>query len=85
MDTVLLDKTGTITTGVMTVTGVQPAPGTSREVLLRRLGAVEHASGHPVAVAVSAVRPRRAGAAAAGGRLRALPGLGVRGVSTAPR
>ena len=36
VDTVLLDKTGTITTGVMAVTAVQPAPGTSREELLRQ-------------------------------------------------
>ena len=45
VDTVLLDKTGTITTGVMTVTGVHPAPGTRREVLLRYLGAVEDPPG----------------------------------------
>ena len=37
VDTVLLDKTGTLTTGMMQVTAVQPAPGTSREELLRRL------------------------------------------------
>jgi Cu+-exporting ATPase len=55
VDTVLLDKTGTVTTGIMTVTGVYAAPGTSRDELLRKLGAVEHASGHPVAAAVSAV------------------------------
>ena len=54
VDTIVLDKTGTLTTGVMAVTGVQPAPGTSREVLLRRIGGVEDASSHPVAAAVSA-------------------------------
>jgi P-type Cu+ transporter len=54
VDTVVLDKTGTLTTGMMTVTGVQPAAGTSRAELLRRLGGVEDASGHPVAAAVSA-------------------------------
>ena len=70
VDTVLLDKTGTITTGVMDVTAVQLAPGTSREMLLRRLGAVEDASGHPVAAAVSSFARDGAGAAAAGGRIR---------------
>ncbi len=53
VDTVLLDKTGTITTGVMAVTGVRHAQGTSPEELLRLLGAVEAASGHPIAVTVS--------------------------------
>ena len=69
VDTVLLDKTGTVTTGVMTVTGVQPAAGTGRDVLLRWIGAVEHASGHPVAAAISAFAQARTGPAAAGGRL----------------
>src|SRR5579875_2114087 len=41
VDTVLLDKTGTVTTGVMAVAGVETAPGTGREELLRNLGAVE--------------------------------------------
>ena len=76
VDTVLLDKTGTITTGVMAVTGVQLAPGTSREMLLRRLGAVEDPSGHPVAAAVSSFAEHRAGAAAASGRLHGAAGPG---------
>ena len=63
VDTVVLDKTGTITTGQMTVTGVLPAPGTSRAGLLRLAGAVEQASEHPVAAAITAAA--RAGAARA--------------------
>jgi P-type Cu+ transporter len=79
VDTVLLDKTGTITTGVMTLTGLQPAPGTAREVLLRRAGAVEDASGHPVAVAVSSFARAELGQLPRATGFAALPGLGVRG------
>ena len=80
VDTIVLDKTGTVTTGVMAVTGVQPAPGTSREVLLRRLGGVEDASGHPVAAAVSAAARAELGALPRADGFVSLPGLGARGV-----
>ncbi len=80
VDTVLLDKTGTITTGVMAVTGVEPAPGTSREVLLRRLGAVEDASGHPVAAAVSSFARTELGQLPQAAGFGTLPGLGVGGL-----
>jgi Cu+-exporting ATPase len=79
-DTVLLDKTGTITTGVMTVTLVQPSAGTSREALLRQLGAVEDASGHPVAVAVSAYARAELGQLPQAAGFENLPGLGARGI-----
>jgi P-type Cu+ transporter len=79
VDTVLLDKTGTITTGVMSVTGVESAPGVEREVLLRNLGAVEEASGHPVAVAVSAFARAELGRLPRAAGFEALPGLGVKG------
>ena len=61
-DTVVLDKTGTLTTGMMTVIAMRPATGTSRDVLLRRLGAVEEASAHPVAAAVAAAAKAELGA-----------------------
>ena len=80
VDTVLLDKTGTITTGVMAVTGVQLTSGTGRAMLLRRLGGVEHASGHPVAVAVSLFAGKELGQLPQADRFTALPGLGVCGV-----
>jgi len=41
IDTVILDKTGTVTTGQMTVTAVQAVPGTGRADLLRYAGSVE--------------------------------------------
>src|SRR5271165_6342088 len=80
VDTVLLDKTGTITSGVMAVTGVAPAPGTSREMLLRRMGALESASGHPVAAAVSTLASSELGELPQAAGFAALPGLGVGGV-----
>ena len=80
VDTVVLDKTGTLTTGMMTVTGVQPAAGTSRDVLLRRLGGVEEASGHPVAAAVSAAARAELGDLPRASAFESLPGLGVRGL-----
>ena len=54
IDTVVLDKTGTVTTGAMTVQGVHPADGVSAEEVLRRAGAVEHASEHPIGAAIAA-------------------------------
>jgi Cu+-exporting ATPase len=80
VDTVLLDKTGTITTGLMAVTGMQLASGTSREELLRYLGAVEDASGHPVAAAVSGFARAELGDLPQAAGFTALPGLGVCGV-----
>ena len=51
----VLDKTGTVTTGQMAVTAVQPVPGTRRTDLLRYTGSVERASEHAVAAAVTAL------------------------------
>ena len=79
VDTVLLDKTGTITTGVMAVTGVRPAEVTSRELLLRLMGAVEDASGHPVAVAISTYARAELGSLPQAAGFAALPGLGACG------
>ncbi|MGC5333670.1 heavy metal translocating P-type ATPase [Micromonospora sp. DT62] len=54
VDTVVLDKTGTVTTGRMTLVDVVPAAGEEREELLRLAGALESASEHPIARAVAA-------------------------------
>jgi P-type Cu+ transporter len=80
VDTIVLDKTGTVTTGAMTVIAVRSAPGTSREVLLRRLGGVEDASGHPVAAAVSAAARAELRDLPRAGGFESLPGLGARGI-----
>ncbi|MBV2356703.1 heavy metal translocating P-type ATPase [Streptomyces sp. J2-1] len=61
VDTVVLDKTGTLTTGHMTVAAVTVLPGrVGREELVRLAGAVEHGSEHPVGRAITAYA-RRAG------------------------
>lgn len=54
IDTVVLDKTGTVTTGTMTLAEVIPAEGTDAGELLAVAAAVEHGSEHPVARAVVA-------------------------------
>ncbi|GAA3004437.1 heavy metal translocating P-type ATPase [Actinokineospora diospyrosa] len=74
--TVVLDKTGTITTGRMSVVDVVPAPGVAVEELLRLAGAVESASEHPVAKAIAA----RAASQARVEDFRNAEGLGVTGV-----
>ena len=53
VDTIVLDKTGTVTTGKMTLTGVVPAAGQDAEEVLRLAGALEHASEHPIALAIA--------------------------------
>ncbi|OAQ51427.1 metal ABC transporter ATPase [Natrinema mahii] len=71
VDTVVLDKTGTLTTGTMTVDAVHTVAGDAgddgpgREELLRRAGAVEALSEHPVAAAVTDAAPDDATAASA--------------------
>ncbi|WHT19128.1 heavy metal translocating P-type ATPase [Crossiella sp. CA-258035] len=79
VDTIVLDKTGTVTTGVMTLAGAVPAEGFDRAELLRLAGAVEAASEHPIARAIAE------GASAEAGELPAVTefgnneGLGVQG------
>ncbi|HYN29432.1 MAG TPA: heavy metal translocating P-type ATPase [Dermatophilaceae bacterium] len=54
VDTVVLDKTGTVTTGQMAVVAVHPAEGTSVDEVLEVAGPLEHASEHPIGRAVAA-------------------------------
>jgi Cu+-exporting ATPase len=80
IDTVVLDKTGTVTTGAMTVGDVQAEPGEDADTVLARAGAVEAASEHPVAAAVVAeVRARGLTVAPVTDFVNE-PGIGVRGV-----
>ncbi|MBD0669986.1 heavy metal translocating P-type ATPase, partial [Streptomyces sp. CBMA156] len=79
VDTVVLDKTGTVTTGRMTLLAVHTAEGVDGAEALRLAGAVEHASEHPIARAIAEA------AAGAGGLpavedFRNVPGRGVQGV-----
>ena len=54
VDTIVLDKTGTLTTGRMALASLTAAPGQDEAELLRLAGAVESASEHPVAAAITA-------------------------------
>ncbi|MFE1440991.1 heavy metal translocating P-type ATPase [Streptomyces sp. NPDC058739] len=79
VDTVVLDKTGTVTTGRMTLREVYAAEGTDEKELLRLAGALEHASEHPVARAVAAGAEERVGPLPAVEGFESIPGRGVRG------
>ncbi|MFC5804148.1 heavy metal translocating P-type ATPase [Streptomyces formicae] len=79
VDTVVLDKTGTVTTGRMRLQDVYVTGSTSEEELLRLAGALEHASEHPVARAVADGAAARVGALPAPEAFENVPGLGVRG------
>ncbi len=80
VDTVVLDKTGTVTSGAMALTGVHVAAGEDEEAVLRLAGALEHASEHPVARAVAAGAAERLGSLPAVADFANVPGLGVQGV-----
>ncbi|MFF5706953.1 heavy metal translocating P-type ATPase [Streptomyces sp. NPDC012794] len=80
VDTIVLDKTGTVTTGRMTLLHVHTAEGTDEAEVLRLAGALEHASEHPIAQAVAAGATARVGALPAPEDFANIPGLGVQGV-----
>ncbi|MFE5623304.1 heavy metal translocating P-type ATPase [Streptomyces virginiae] len=80
VDTVVLDKTGTVTTGRMTLAGVVAAEGVDELELLRLAGSLEHASEHPIARAVATAAAERAGALPVPEGFENLAGLGVQGV-----
>ncbi|MFI2367027.1 heavy metal translocating P-type ATPase [Streptomyces sp. NPDC018833] len=79
IDTVVLDKTGTVTTGRMTLQGIHPADTVETGELLRLAGALEHASEHPIARAVAEGAEERTGPLPATETFANVPGLGVRG------
>ncbi|MER6577960.1 heavy metal translocating P-type ATPase, partial [Nonomuraea sp. NPDC001023] len=76
IDTIVLDKTGTVTEGRMTLVGVHLAEGESREEVLRLAGALEHASEHPIAQAIA----REAKSDATVEDFANVEGLGVQGI-----
>ncbi|MGV9320338.1 heavy metal translocating P-type ATPase [Streptomyces sp. NPDC003660] len=79
VDTVVLDKTGTVTTGRMTLQEVYTAPGEDEKQVLRLVGALEHASEHPVARAVAEGAEERVGPLPPAEHFENVPGRGVRG------
>ncbi|WP_295839518.1 heavy metal translocating P-type ATPase [uncultured Microbacterium sp.] len=76
IDTIVLDKTGTLTSGRMSVAAVTTAEGQDAADALRRIAAVERGSEHPVAHAIV----QAAGEGAVAADLEALPGRGVTGL-----
>jgi Cu+-exporting ATPase len=78
-DTVVLDKTGTVTTGELALIEVVPADGETEELVLRRGGAVEDASEHPVGRAVASAARQRLGSLPPVEGFENRAGSGVRG------
>jgi Cu+-exporting ATPase len=80
VDTIVLDKTGTVTTGRMSLAGVTLAPGEERAQALALAGALEDASEHPIARAVAHAAREELGALPAVEAFASREGLGVEGV-----
>lgn len=80
IDTVVLDKTGTVTTGRMSVAAVRAEPGEDEDEVLARAAAVEAASEHPVGAAIVAAALARGLPIAEVRDFANAPGTGVRGI-----
>ena len=80
VDTVVLDKTGTLTTGQMTLADFEAVAGVEQREVLRLAGAVERASEHPLARAIAAVAEHWIGALPEVDAFVAMPGMGARGI-----
>jgi Cu+-exporting ATPase len=80
IDTVVLDKTGTVTEGKMELVEVAPLNGATRAEALRLAGAVESASEHPIGQAVAVAARKEVGVLPAVTHFRNVPGIGVQGV-----
>ncbi|MEU1439571.1 heavy metal translocating P-type ATPase [Streptomyces sp. NPDC005786] len=81
VDTIVLDKTGTVTTGKMTLQSVHTADGVAETDVLRLAGALEHASEHPITQAVATGATDRTGASLPTPEdFTNVPGLGVQGI-----
>ncbi|WP_275461941.1 heavy metal translocating P-type ATPase [Streptomyces noursei] len=80
VDTIVLDKTGTVTTGRMTLLATHTAAGTDEAEVLRLAGALEHSSEHPIARAVAAGASAQVGTLPVPEDFANIAGLGVQGV-----
>jgi Cu+-exporting ATPase len=80
VDVVVLDKTGTITTGRMSLVDVVPGEGVDADELLRLAGALEAGSEHPIARAIADAARDRLGPLPAVEEFTNLEGMGVQGV-----
>ncbi|MGI8983011.1 MAG: heavy metal translocating P-type ATPase [Acidimicrobiales bacterium] len=80
VDTIVLDKTGTVTTGCMTLVEVHTAAGVDETLALRLVGALEDASEHPIARAIAAAARDRLGDLPPVESFANRQGLGVEGI-----
>ncbi|MER7860216.1 heavy metal translocating P-type ATPase [Amycolatopsis japonica] len=80
VDTVVLDKTGTVTTGQMSLVAVHVAEDVDEETTLRLAGALENASEHPIAQAIARAARERVGELPAVEEFTNVEGLGVQGI-----
>ncbi|NIH88314.1 heavy metal translocating P-type ATPase [Amycolatopsis granulosa] len=80
VDTIVLDKTGTVTTGKMALTEVHAAEDVDTAEVLRLAGALENASEHPIAQAIAAGAREKVGDLPAVEGFTNVEGLGVQGV-----
>jgi Cu+-exporting ATPase len=80
VDTVVLDKTGTVTTGQMSLVDVHVAEGVDETDVLRLAGALEKASEHPVAAAIARGAEDKVGDLPAVEDFANVAGLGVQGI-----
>jgi Cu+-exporting ATPase len=80
IDTVVLDKTGTVTTGTMALAAVTVAEGQDEDELLRLAGALENASEHPIAQAIARGAAERVGTLPEPEDFANIEGRGVQGV-----
>ena len=80
IDTVVFDKTGTITTGVMQLIDVVVASGANRSEVLKLAGALEHASEHPVARAIANAARKEFGTLPNVSEFVSSPGMGTSGI-----
>ncbi|MGH3395308.1 MAG: heavy metal translocating P-type ATPase, partial [Streptosporangiaceae bacterium] len=78
---VILDKTGTLTTGRMTLHEITTSGDADEQQVLRLAGAVEDASEHPAALAITKAATARLGALPAVTGFLSSPGAGVRGTA----
>jgi Cu+-exporting ATPase len=80
IDTVVFDKTGTVTTGIMQLVDVITGPDATRADVLQYAGALEFASEHPVAKAIAQAAKSELGTLASVQQFESIPGMGTRGV-----
>ncbi|MET8603121.1 heavy metal translocating P-type ATPase [Streptomyces rubiginosohelvolus] len=80
VDTIVLDKTGTVTTGRMTLQTTHTTDGTDETEVLRIAGALENASEHPIAQAVASAATDTTGPLPTPEDFANVPGLGVQGI-----